>query len=1269
VRDLRGRSYNRRELVRLLFFGRVVSLAPGLSMSKLLPDSVSQAGSQAGRRSRAGAAPRGLLFLLAAVAVVLGALVVFLVFRSSSDTAPAGPQGGHAAGADAELAFATADTGGDRKATASRLDLALPDGIPIPVGVRLAGPGKLRGRALAREDGQALAGVRVDLLPLPPAGVPVFGRILRLASLGAEMAKRVEPIAVAGTDAFGEFVFEGVRPGTYYLEARGTRHVPDSVVRVRVAASGDGGPVDIYLRSGGRVVGQVLLPEGGPAAGAKVALSFGATTVIEAARSGDVCYLEALANEDGRFVLSGVPASDGYQVTASGSGFAISHLLGVVVRAGEDTQVVVHARAGASIEGRILSVESRNPAETKEDGKTPLEGAHVGAVPRGLRDLTFVEDILEQTHAITDASGRYVMHHVPTGEVDVLAIAPGHVPAKGPRVIAADGTTSNAPDFELPRGPMVSGRVVDTSGAPIPGVTVRWDAVDLRNFDFDFSFAPLLAQAVKGFDFPVTDSDGRFTAGAFPGEKPYRIDFFKVGYRDERHRWDPEKEPGELAIVLSGGGAIEGVVMDSVRHVPVTSFTITGNDRIDRDPGAPGRMNPFSGGQLVEEPQGRFHVDAVKIGKSSLTFTARGFLPTTVDELEVVEGQVTRGVIVELAPGGTLAGTVRDSKGEPIAGAQVFALEENGRKGTRRRGGRGPFGNGDGAADDVPPGLIGYAAALGMLGDRAVVSKPDGSFELVGLEPGQVTVMAAHRDYTTGKAEPVELASGKPAPAVELVLLRGGGVYGNARDRFGRPVSGAIVIAMSPSNMGGQNSTGAGLYQGSTDATGAYKIEHMSSGGYFLMLTRGDEALNPMSFLGTLNFDLVTVPPEEMLQFDIVDTSSGACHVFGTVSAAGKAIGRGSVVALGFESESMLGVDFKLAPIKDDGSYDFAGLSPGDYQFQINANNRGGGSGVKLTIDVPDLPEARIDLAFPEGGVEGRVVDDATGAPLEGADVRLADLGGATPSGLLGQLMSRENTSVHARTDAQGAFRFERLQAGEYELTVRPPRTGADGVHYAPPGSRKVEVRENAVVRGIELRLLPALAITGLARRTGGEPLEGVEIVATPIGPGAGTRVDLAERATSDAQGRFRIDDLAEGAYELTATKEDFAPSRIAKVQAQREGSAAAGAPGTGVEIVLREGIAVSVRVIGPTGAPAAGATAHLVAKDPSQASPVGDAQKILSNLFEGKGVSDAHGLLELGRFAPGEYTLEVRRGLSQAPPQQVRLEEGPPVELRAHLR
>ncbi|HTF90667.1 MAG TPA: carboxypeptidase regulatory-like domain-containing protein [Planctomycetota bacterium] len=1208
--------------------------------------------------------PRFLIGLVATFVVIVGLLTWWFLRADSRTSLPAGPLAHPDAAVDPDSIDLGEPGPGLRQSVFSDRAFGSPGGIEIPAGVRLSGPGRLSGRVLDRSSGEPLAGVRIDLLPLPPAGGRAFGRILHLANTGDDLEKRVEPIAITGTDAAGAFQFEGVRAGQYFLEARGTRHVPDGVAHARVLASGSGGPVDVFLRPGGRVVGRVENPDGSPAIGARMAITAGPTFAIEAARTGDIVYLETTSGEQGAFVFCGVPEGPDWQVTASGGRFALTHVPELAVRAGEDTQVVVRTHSGCQVVGRILSGPGANEESSTAEA-TPLAGADVGVVPRGLRDLSYVSEILEATHAVTDGEGRYTMSFVPAGEVDVLAMAPGHLPAQGPRVIVPDGGSQTAPDFLLPRGPLVQGRVLTSSGTPLEGVVVRWNMVDLRNFNFDFSFAPLLAQAVKGFEFPKTDAEGRFSAGAFPGEKPYRIEFSRIGYESTHVDWDPDQDK-ELSVTLRSGGAVEGVVMNALEHVPVTSFRVSGKDRIDNEVAAPGRRNPYSGGQEIEDAQGKFRIESVQPGPKSLTFNAPGFLPKTVTGLEVVEGQTLRGVIVELTPGGVVHGLVKNKEGAPVAGAAVFAnagKEFTGNDPGRNRR-RGPFAGESGAGtekmgrpEDLPAGMSGFMAQLGMFGDRAVLSKADGSFELGGLEEGELTLYASHRDYVLGRAEPVQLTADAPAPEILITMARGSGIFGTATDRFDRPVKGAIVLALSPANLGGQgNSTGGGLYQGNTDAEGRYSIDHVSAGSYFVLLTRGDEALNPMSFLGTLNFDLVSVPQDERVQKDIVDTSSGACRVFGTVSAAGVNLGGGSIAAFGFESENLLGVDFKLAQIQSDGSFEFVGLAPGEYTLQVTELARGRRPDqIKLTVEIPDLPETRIDLRLPQGGIEGKVVAREGGEVLEGCELILAREDAVQPSGLFGQLVSRDNGAARTRTNARGEFSFDRLQAGSYRLSLRPPRRDEGQPHFAQPTPIEVEVSEGETLRDLSIELAPALAIAGVVRRTNGDALEGVEVIATANGKNG----LLPERAKSDAQGHFRIENLSAGKYDLSADKDGFATARE---QAHQLGQVS----GAEVVLVMAEGVEFSVRVLSPQGQPIAGASGNLISES-GDTRGFADAGRMLTSLFAGKGVSNSKGLLALGNFAPGNYQLEVSRGSLRAK-QAVKLEEGPPQTLTVRL-
>ena len=544
-----------------------------------------------------------------------------------------------------------------------------------------------------------------------------------------------------------------------------------------------------------------------------------------------------------------------------------------------------------------------------------------------------------------------------------------------------------------------------------------------------------------------------------------------------------------------------------------------------------------------------------------------------------------------------------------------------------------------------------------MFGDRAVLTGADGSFELGGLQLGEVTLFASHRDYVLGRADPLRLSADATPPEVAITLSRGSGIFGTATDRFSRPVQGAIVLAVSPANLAGQgNSTGGGLYQGNTDPEGRYSIEHVSAGSYFVLLTRGDEALNPMSFLGTLNFDLVNVPVDERVQKDIVDTSSGACRVFGFVRAAGEPLTAGSIAALGFESDNLLGVDFKLAQIKSDGSFEFAGLAPGEYTFQITELARGQRPDqIQISVEIPDAPETRLDLSLPQARIEGVVVARVGGEGLEGCELILTRLDAPQPAGLFGQLVSRDNGSARTRSDAKGEFLFERLQEGPYRISLRPPRRGEGEAHFAQPLPLEIEVSEGEIERGVRIELAPALALEGVVRRTNGEPLEGAEVSATA----ADKRGMLPERARSDAQGHFRIENLLAGKYDLSADKDGFASAR-------EQGHVLTDTAATEAVLVLVEGVEFSVRVLSSQGQPIPGASGRLTSKA-GDSRGFADAGRMLTSLFAGKGVSNSKGLLSMGNFAPGKYSLEIARGTQRAK-QAVLLEEGPPLTLTVRL-
>lgn len=1113
--------------------------------------------------------------------------------------------------------------------------------------VRLGGDGLLTGRVLDRATGAGVPDLRVDLLPNTPAATDLLSTVLRMARTAGGMEERSLAVAVARTGRDGRFAFQGVREGTYFLDARGEGHVPDEIRRVRVLASGTGGPVDLYVCAGGRVVGRVLRPDGAPAAGALVSLVHGPRVALTALRDGETRRLDGQCDAEGAFEIAGVSPGPGYQLHTMGRGFALSHADVPEVVGGADVRVVLQARAGVTVRGRVLSVDDASD----ETEVVPLPGAQVAALPQGLRNMAYNEEVLDATSVTTDAEGRYTMRHVPPGEIEVLAIAPGHVSGTSPRLVLPAAGSANAPDLVLRGGPVLAGRVVDSGGLPIPGVHVRWFTGEVApHQSFDFSFAPLMHQAVGEFEFPSTDAEGRFRAGPFAGGTPYPVYFAKAGYPYTRVLWMPERDGPEVEVVLVGGGVVTGRVVDRESGAPVPSFTVLG-DRIDGDYRQPSVYNPFSGGQLVESASGRFRVDDVQTPAATLTFVAPGYHPADLD-VDVAEGAESAGHVVELVPGGRIAGRVTNGAGDPVPGTQVAVLA-GGEWSLVRTLAKARGHQRNGAYDDTPSetftnSVLSMANGLGFLAGDAATSDAEGRYVLDGVAPGTYAVVARRRGFALGKSAPFALGEGERIADLDVVLPRGAKLHGRVTDRFDRPIPDAILLAVSPNEFSGDQSAGAAAYQGACDAGGYYAIEHMAGGSYLLSVVREDATLNLMTLAGTFQFDLVHVPPEQDVRHDVVDLSSATCRVTGQVTSAGEPVTTGGLLAVRFDADNALGLDVKAARVGADSTFSFPGLAPGAYQFVYQS----GGAELRVEVDVPDEPELWLELALPWAGARGRVVAAEDGRPVARAWVELVPAAQPELDPFVAMTLYGRAGNERVRTDGDGVFSFLGYAAGSYRVLVQPPR----GEDLGSPAPVEVELREDEVTGGLRIELPPALALAGFVEGPEG-PLHRARVVAIAV-DGRPTK----GRDLTDDAGRFRIEGLGPGTYELLATAEGHAEGRSEAIEV-RAGSTEE------PRIRLTPGVELSLSVVSSAGEPLAGARASVFderGRPLTRGAP--DKGNVFSFFTQDAG-SDADGRLALGRYAPGTYRVQVWRGAMTARIEDVVLETGPPVELAAELR
>lgn len=270
----------------------------------------------------------------------------------------------------------------------------------------------------------------------------------------------------------------------------------------------------------------------------------------------------------------------------------------------------------------------------------------------------------------------------------------------------------------------------------------------------------------------------------------------------------------------------------------------------------------------------------------------------------------------------------------------------------------------------------------------------------------------------------------------------------------------------------------------------------------------------------------------------------------------------------------------------------------------------------------PDAPENAAT------GVRGRVVTTA-GAAVEGARVQLRGQKpgpqGMTmmmmkpgPDGEMELVVQGETRSREATTGADGTFEVRGLDASfRYDLHVTPP-AGLLKARAKGPA-----LKAGQVVDAGDVAVKRAGAIEGTVTGPDGRPIEHARVALggdgpflggppgegeaggakftmarravrvggpAPGGDGDGPPLPMFGRATkTDAQGRYRFDEVAPGEQTLTATAKGLRAGK-------RTTTVAEGDTSRGVDLRLADGLALTVRVQDAGGAPIAKATVRVMA-------------------------------------------------------------------------
>jgi RNA polymerase sigma factor (sigma-70 family) len=480
--------------------------------------------------------------------------------------------------------------------------------------------------------------------------------------------------------------------------------------------------------------------------------------------------------------------------------------------------------------------------------------------------------------------------------------------------------------------------------------------------------------------------------------------------------------------------------------------------------------------------------------------------------------------------------------------------------------------------------LIGSVVVIaGALLLYVAVSQPEGPdgttaappVAAVSEAPVEGSVPAAVYDSEPDPTHIVRADALRPEKAEETPSFSGT-IEGQVLLPDGRPYAGATVTVAPEDERNGVGSPEA------ADDAGRFHREDLAFGSYSVQVTP------PGRFIFGKGFELerVTLAPDNpSAVLRLVYGTEGDLSIEGTVTTS-----RGEPIE-GVEI-SCWGPVQRAALTDQAGAFVIEYLPEGDYK--IGASKHPFTSGhVMAKAGAGD-----VEIVLQGNGrIEGIVVDARTSMPLREFEV-------SAMNGHHRQYSETVFLNVRQVKDPAGRFAIDDMYVGDLTVAARANGYGPDLQH--------VTLHEGETLSGLVLRLGPAGSLTGRVVDATGQPVAGAVIHLSAIQMLEMLRDPVA---TTDAEGKFIIDNCPPDLDVLSAYHPDFAPNAAEAIE--------------GVVLVLEKAPHLRV-VVYENGVPTAKAKVRVHFMAPIRAR------------YMAGGTTDAEGAADIAHVLPGEVTIEA---------------------------
>jgi hypothetical protein len=951
-------------------------------------------------------------------------------------------------------------------------------------------------------------------------GLAITGRVVaedgQTAVADAQLFLDGWPAAKSAAD--GTFTIAHARKDWETVEARSGNRIAQ---RARTSAA-----ATLKLARGATVSGSVRdVKSKLPVAGARISLGpTGRFGGLDAAT-------DAITDAKGNFTLGPVAAGT-HVIRPSRPGYGISGMQALHLKAADSVQKALYATAQGRISGSVVN-----------EDKQPVSAARLTTRPASRNNDMFPMMVRGGggSEGYSAPDGRFVLRGVePDADLQVDALKRGYPGAKSGTLKLASGERKSGVTITIPRGVAVTGRVTDKDHKPLSGVGV--EAIEGANDTMGGMRRMVISnmQGNRGDEMVRTGSDGTFSMRVKEGT--YDLAFKREGYSAKTVRGmkvDAAAKP--VDVTLDPGVEIAGRVTRAGAGVEGANVRTMSQDGM---------------AAAITAADGTFVLSDLTPGQMMLIVNKQD---SFIQEMRPVTAPA-RDLTIELPAGGRITGHVVDKNShQPVTSFMAGVT-------TSRSGG--------GVVMMMPP-------------MQKQFTSDDGSFALEGVKAGSTQVVVNAPGYTTARVPNVEVEEGKSVPDIEVDVETGGKLTGHVSGPDGSPVAG-VSVRSDPAGGGRMVFQGVGTTATTTDPSGEYTIDSLEPGEKTFTFSRSGYIAQQKT---------VTVASGKDTRLD-VQMSNGMRATGTVVTDGGSPIPDVSVLAL--SASAMDGG--REGRTDGNGAFTIEGLAPGHYTF--TASKTGFAPGTLRDIDIstsgpvrvilksggvitghingltaPELEQATVSASGsggrggPMGGVSAAVdsggnfrlegapsgtvsVSARTGAMFGGASKTAApktvelEAGGTaqvdidfksstvirgriTRNGIpvsQAQVMfmprgARSQTSASAPADADGRYQVSGLDDGTYTVqAVDVARLSPYVTQYEVHGSDTFDINMKTVtLRG---HVIDA---------TDSKPLNEASVELRSSGQALG-----GQSAVTDPSGNFTIENVAAGAYQVTADKSGY---------------------------------------------------------------------------------------------------------------------------------